>query len=92
MPRKRSSVLPGFYAHLMANELLEVKDLPASVRPLLKSFEACKARLTTTLKPGVGVAVAWNGTMPGIGALEVQKFSKEQVRRGFAASGYEGNQ
>jgi NAD(P)-dependent dehydrogenase (short-subunit alcohol dehydrogenase family) len=70
----------GFYAHLMANELLEVKDLPVSAQSLLKSFEACKARLTTTLKPGVGVAVAWNGTMPGIGALEVQKvFPKDKL-------------
>ena len=70
----------GFYAHLMANELLEAKDLPASAQPLLKSFEACKVRLTTTLKPGVGVAVAWNGIMPGIGALEVTKaFPKNKL-------------
>ncbi len=29
---------PGFYAHLMANESLDFKDLPASVQPLLEVF------------------------------------------------------
>ncbi len=36
---------PGFYAHLLSNESLRLKDLPTSVQPLLSSFELCKARV-----------------------------------------------
>jgi NAD(P)-dependent dehydrogenase (short-subunit alcohol dehydrogenase family) len=67
---------PGFYAHLMAQELLEFPNLPMSIQPLLERFEACKAKVITPLflkeaLRGSSVvsakAVAWNGTMPGIG-------------------------
>jgi len=64
---------PGFYAHLLANESLALKDLPAGVQPLLRSFEACKAQVIPS-RSGVGGScvalapvLAWNGTMPGIG-------------------------
>ncbi len=40
---------PGFYAHLMANESLEAKDLLVSVQPLLQAFETCKAKLIPPL-------------------------------------------
>src|ERR1019366_5842740 len=36
---------PGFYAHLLKNESLEFKDLPANVQLLLESFEKCKAKV-----------------------------------------------
>ena len=65
---------PGFYAHLMANELLGAKDLPTSVQPLLKSFEACKAKLVppSALAP----ILAWNAAMPGIGLSASAKLSQ----------------
>jgi NAD(P)-dependent dehydrogenase (short-subunit alcohol dehydrogenase family) len=65
---------PGFYAHLMAQESLGTKNLPASVQPLLESFETCKAKLASSGTSGNNVlapALAWDGTMPGIGALQV---------------------
>ena len=66
---------PGFYAHLMAQESFRIKDLPVSVQPLLESFEACKAKLVPGVASGNVLApvLAWNGTMPGIGALQVPK-------------------
>ena len=70
---------PGFYAHLMANELLGAKDLPTSVQPLLKSFEACKAKMDPRLKhSGMTevVELAWNATMPGIGLSASAKLSQ----------------
>ena len=71
---------PGFYAHLMANESLAVKELPTSVQPLLGAFEACKAKLT----PGRGMSLprtresklAWNATRPGIGLSASAKLSQ----------------
>ncbi len=68
---------PGFYAHLLANESLAFKDLSADVRPLLESFEACKERVrgprsSVALAP----ALAWNGTMPGIGLSASARLSQ----------------
>ena len=69
---------PGFYAHLLANEALGVKKLPAGAQPLLESFELCKAKVMTVTPPG-GVmvpALAWSGTMRGIGLSSSAKLSQ----------------
>ncbi|MCR4337286.1 MAG: SDR family oxidoreductase [Candidatus Omnitrophica bacterium] len=70
---------PGFYAHLMANEMLSFEELPSHVQVLLRPFEVCKQRLM----PGVSSvaseavpALAWNGTMPGIGLSASAKLSQ----------------
>ena len=69
---------PGFYAHLLSNESLRVKDLPTSVQPLLSSFELCKAKLmpSGTSSNSLAPVLAWNGTMPGIGLSASAKLSQ----------------
>jgi NAD(P)-dependent dehydrogenase (short-subunit alcohol dehydrogenase family) len=65
---------PGFYAHLLNNESLAFKDLPANVQVLLDSFEACKA--SSIPSGGLVPVLAWNGTMPGIGISASAKLSQ----------------
>lgn len=69
---------PGFYAHLLANESLEIKDLPANVQQLLGAFKVCKTKLMTSVTPGVEEVpgLAWNGTMLGIGLSASAKLSQ----------------
>ena len=61
---------PGFYAHLMANESLQLRDLPSQVQALLAPFEICKKQITAN-SPSSGTdavpALAWNGKVQGIG-------------------------
>ncbi len=68
---------PGFYAHLMANEMVDINTLPVDVQALLRPFAICKDKLT--LVPAASGAVAtlgWNGTMPGIGLTASAKLSQ----------------
>jgi NAD(P)-dependent dehydrogenase (short-subunit alcohol dehydrogenase family) len=60
---------PGFYAHLIANEALEFNTLPESVQSLLRPFEVCKSTLMLKAKATHSLvpALAWSGTIPGIG-------------------------
>ena len=61
---------PGFYAHLMANEALNIQDMPTQVQALLAPFETCKKHITTTFPSNATDAVpalAWNGKVQGIG-------------------------
>ncbi|MBF0570696.1 MAG: SDR family NAD(P)-dependent oxidoreductase [Candidatus Omnitrophica bacterium] len=37
---------PGFYAHLMPNEMTEFAQLPSSVQSLLRPYEECKSKLS----------------------------------------------
>ena len=69
---------PGFYAHLLENESLNIKDLSESVRPLLQSFEACKARMmpAVTSSNSLAPVLAWNAAMPGIGISSSAKLSQ----------------
>ena len=64
---------PGFYAHLMANETLNVQDLPLNIQSLLRPFEACKKQLNMK---GSLPALTWNGTMPGIGLSASARLSQ----------------
>lgn len=71
---------PGFYAHMLPNELLRFQELPEDVRQLLDPFEACKrellphdhARLTDETVPAVG----WNGKMAGMGLAASAELSQ----------------
>jgi len=69
---------PGFYAHLLANESLSLKDLPANVQLLLGSFEICKTKVMpgVTSSNALAPVLAWNGTMPGIGISASAKLSQ----------------
>jgi NAD(P)-dependent dehydrogenase (short-subunit alcohol dehydrogenase family) len=68
---------PGFYAHLLANESLNVKDLPAAAQSLLGAFEACKARVMPGIAANAQVpALAWDGALPGIGLSASAKLSQ----------------
>ena len=73
---------PGFYAHLMAQESIGFKDLPANVQSLLESFETCKAKAIPSFSykeaaRGSSVStLAWDGTVPGIGISASAKLSQ----------------
>ncbi|MBF0504136.1 MAG: SDR family oxidoreductase [Candidatus Omnitrophica bacterium] len=69
---------PGFYAHLMANEMLDIQKLPSRVQSLLRPFEACKSDLhLKNQSTGLNQALlAWNGKIPGIGLSASAKLSQ----------------
>lgn len=62
---------PGFYSHLMANELLAYGDLPKSVQSLMRPFEECKQHLrlaegkrnASSSLPAIG----WSAKTTGMG-------------------------
>ena len=62
---------PGFYAHLMENELKEVTLLPREAQSLLTRHQACISQLEQGHPDNVGreraLPVTWNGTAPGVG-------------------------
>ena len=63
---------PGFYAHLMANEVKSHQDLPQDAQILLSSYEECKKKLMASfvksdLSHEKALAITWNGKAPGIG-------------------------
>ena len=62
---------PGFYAHLMANELLPFTDISPEARHLLSSHENCKNQLNSFCKNAVlsdeTLPVTWHGQGPGVG-------------------------
>ncbi|MDO8580187.1 MAG: SDR family oxidoreductase [Candidatus Omnitrophota bacterium] len=57
---------PGFYAHLLPNEMKGFDALPAEARQLLSSFEECKKRLRST-QGERALSVSWDGKAPGLG-------------------------
>ncbi len=71
---------PGFYAHLMANEMRSFDELAPDVQKLLRPFEACKRKLTdnaqANFKSEQGLALTWNGKTPGIGLFASAKLSQ----------------
>jgi NAD(P)-dependent dehydrogenase (short-subunit alcohol dehydrogenase family) len=69
---------PGFYAHLMGNESLGLKDLPKNVQPLLEGFETCKTRMMIgdTSAKSLAPVMAWNGSRPGIGLSSSAQLSQ----------------
>ncbi len=62
---------PGFYAHLIPNETLNLKDLPEAVQSLLAPFEECKTLMIPGAKAqngnGARGEIGWSGTRAGIG-------------------------
>ena len=61
---------PGFYAHLMKNELLSFNQHSSDVQLLLNPFEECKKNLLLGDNPklaGQALATVWSGKMKGVG-------------------------
>jgi NAD(P)-dependent dehydrogenase (short-subunit alcohol dehydrogenase family) len=62
---------PGFYAHLMDNELKQLNELPQKVQSLMGNYNSCLKQLNTftddNLSNESGLPVAWDGKAPGIG-------------------------
>lgn len=62
---------PGFYTHLMENELADVSDLDEKAQALLRNHEAFKSELISMtprdLSDEEALPVVWHGKGPGIG-------------------------
>ncbi len=71
---------PGFYAHLMQNEMIDYKDLPLDVQALLRPFEMCKREMLPSVQgnsSGASLpALAWSGQVVGIGLSASAKLSQ----------------
>jgi len=71
---------PGFYAHLMQNELQSFQALPADAQTLLARFEDCKKLIMSGHAANVvdqaALPVAWNTKTPGIGVLASARLSQ----------------
>jgi NAD(P)-dependent dehydrogenase (short-subunit alcohol dehydrogenase family) len=72
---------PGFYAHLMPNEMMAAIDIPPAARALLKSHENCVSELnslclkSSASDPSLPV-VSWHGQGPGIGLRASARLSQ----------------
>ncbi|SEL74036.1 Enoyl-(Acyl carrier protein) reductase [Stigmatella aurantiaca] len=75
---------PGFYAHLLAKELLPVSALPQACAPLLAEHLQCLARVQPALEAGApGTAITWSSADPALGlhssaALSLVPYALEQ--------------
>ena len=71
---------PGFYAHLMENELLEVDAIDPAAKGLLHNFHIFTERLNSFSRPALGHGEAltadWQEKTPGIGLRESAKLSQ----------------
>ena len=69
----------GFYAHLMPNEELDIKDLPKYAQDLLIDHNNCLTELqllATGASPNKNMPVTWHGPEPGIGLRASAKLSQ----------------
>ncbi|MFH0753547.1 MAG: SDR family oxidoreductase [Candidatus Omnitrophota bacterium] len=70
----------GFYAHMMANEMLHFEDLSKDVQGLLRPFDDCKKELGLqhySLRPqGAELMVSWSGKAPGVGLSSSAELSQ----------------
>ncbi len=71
---------PGFYAHLMSNETVEVNSLSLKTQSLLSDYQACKEHLYSFSQPNIGteaaLPVSWDGKAPGIGLRSSAELSQ----------------
>ncbi|MCP3876449.1 MAG: SDR family oxidoreductase [Desulfobacteraceae bacterium] len=62
---------PGFYAHLMQNELKSLDKLPIDAQTILGQYKTCLTQLEYGQEQNIGkekaLPVSWNGTAPGVG-------------------------
>lgn len=71
---------PGFYAHLMDNEMKPLQNFPAHAQKLMRNYQECVKQLNSiTTKNLVGkseLPVAWDGKIPGIGLSASARLSQ----------------
>ncbi len=71
---------PGFYAHLMANEMRPATQLPQAAQTLLKQYHACLAQFDSGLSETSGaernLLVGWNVSAPGVGLRRPSQLSQ----------------
>ena len=71
---------PGFYAHLIENEINGIRTRSGEVRKLLEDHEVCKNQLKsfcpTIQKQESSLPVAWQDQGPGIGLRESAQLSQ----------------
>jgi NAD(P)-dependent dehydrogenase (short-subunit alcohol dehydrogenase family) len=71
---------PGFYTHMMENELKEISELDPKAQKLLANHEAFKNELTSMsphdLSDEKALPVIWHGKGPGIGIRASAKLSQ----------------
>ncbi len=62
---------PGFYAHLMKNEIGDLSQLSMDVQTLLEQYQVCISQLEYGQGENSGrgkvLPVTWNGSAPGVG-------------------------
>lgn len=71
---------PGFYAHLMAEEMIPIEERSNSIKSLLSSYEDCLKLLPSysslDLSQEKALPVAWTGRVVGIGLHSSAKLSQ----------------
>jgi len=71
---------PGFYAHLMQNEMIGYSDLPENTRRLMNNYHQCTNQLNAIVNQNSdssgALQVSWDGKLPGIGIRESAKLSQ----------------
>ncbi len=72
---------PGFYAHLMPQELKSFEEWPEEVRFLLRDFLKARQRLTSHAQKNLSIGesaltITWNTKTPGIGMLASAELSQ----------------
>lgn len=71
---------PGFYAHLMDNELKPVSELPTQAQALLEHYDSCLSQIESVNSQLVGeeklLPVAWIGSSAGVGLRKSAQLSQ----------------
>jgi len=71
---------PGFYAHLIQNEIQAFSNLSQSVQKLMGNYQICNNKLkvlnTSSELSEENLPVTWHGKLPGIGLRESAQLSQ----------------
>ncbi len=71
---------PGFYSHLMPNEMKALNEFPENVQKLMTNFHQCTGKLislsTSQSNLASDLPVTWDGKLPGIGLRESAQLSQ----------------
>jgi len=71
---------PGFYAHLMHNEIKALHELPENAQQLIMNYQTCIDQLAAPAIPNLesrsALPVTWDGNLPGIGLRESAQLSQ----------------
>lgn len=71
---------PGFYAHMMEDEMKPLSDFHDGVQMLLHNFEVCNNKISSiankSADPESSLPVSWNTKLPGLGLRESAKLSQ----------------